>query len=44
MDTRLDDLASGDVEIVPLKVGALDALLLRLRQVQHRTASDDQQR
>jgi hypothetical protein len=42
LDTRLDDLASGDAEIVPLEIGALDSRLLRLRHVQRQAASDDQ--
>jgi hypothetical protein len=39
-----DDLASGDAEIVPLQIGALDSRLLRQRDVQRQTASDDQRR
>jgi len=31
VDAHLDDLASGDAEIVPLQVGPLDSRLLRLR-------------
>src|SRR5712691_10831137 len=31
---RLDDLASGEAEIVPLEIGALDSRLLRPRHVQ----------
>src|ERR1700738_5046243 len=41
---RLDDLASGDAEIVPLEIGALDSRVLRPRHLQRQTASDDQHR
>ena len=44
VDAHLDDLASGDAEIVPLEIGSLDSRLLRLRHVQRQTACDDQQR
>ena len=44
VDAHLDDLASGDAEIVPLEIGALDSRLLRPRHVQRQTASDDQHR
>ena len=44
IDAHLDDLASGDAEIVPQQIGALDSRLLRLRHVQRQTASDDQRR
>ena len=38
VDARLDDLASGDAEIVPLEVGARDSRLLRPRHVQRQAA------
>src|SRR5271157_4179775 len=44
LHARLDDLASGDAEIVPLEIGALDSRLLRPRYVQRQTASNDQHR
>ena len=44
VDAHLDDLASGDAEIVPLEIGALDSRLLCARHLQHQTASDDQHR
>jgi hypothetical protein len=44
LHARLDDLASGDAEIVPLEIGALDSRLLRLRDVQRQTDSDGQDR
>ena len=43
-DDRLDGLASGDAEIVPLEVVARDSRLLRQRHVQRQTAADDQHR
>jgi hypothetical protein len=42
VDPHLYDPASGDAEIVPLELGALDALLLRRRQVQRQTTHDEQ--
>src|SRR5207253_6275607 len=44
IDAHLDDLASGDAEIVPLEIGALDSRLLRPRHVQRQTACGDQHR
>src|SRR5215213_8517863 len=44
VDAHLDDLASGNAEIVPLKLGALDSRLLRPRHAQRQTASYDQHR
>jgi pimeloyl-ACP methyl ester carboxylesterase len=41
LDPHLDDLTSGDAEIVPLELGAPDARLLRRRQVQRQTAADE---
>ena len=43
-DDRLDDLASGDAEIVPLEIDAYDSCLLRPRHVQNQTARDDDRR
>jgi hypothetical protein len=43
LDSALDDLAPRDAEVVPLKIGALDSRLLRLRH-QEQTASDDERR
>jgi hypothetical protein len=42
IDAHLDDLASGDAEIVPQEIGALDSRLLHLRRVQCETACDQQ--
>jgi hypothetical protein len=42
LDPHLDDLTSGDAEIVPLELGAPDARLLRQGQVQRQTAPDQQ--
>ena len=39
LDDHLDDLASGDAEIVPLEIDALDCRLLRPRHLQRQTAS-----
>ena len=45
VDAHLDDLASGDAEIVPLEIGARESrLLLRRRQVQRQGTADDQHR
>ena len=41
IDAHLDDLASGDAQIVPLEIGALDSRQLRPRHVQRQTAYDD---
>jgi hypothetical protein len=41
---HLDDLASGDAEIVPLQSGALDSSLLRPRHVKRQTAYGEQHR
>ena len=43
-DDRLDDLASGDAEIVPLEIDASGSCLLRLRHVQNETARDNDHR
>ena len=43
-DDRLDDLASGDAEIVPLEIDAFDSCRLRPRHVQNQTARDDDRR
>ena len=43
-DAHLDDLASGDTEIVPLEIGALDSRRLRLRYMQRQTACENQRR
>ena len=43
-DDRLNDLASGDAEIVPLEIDASDSCLLRPRHVQNQTARDDDRR
>src|SRR5262245_40741842 len=44
VNAHLDDLASGDAEIVPLEIGAFDSRLLRRCPLQHQTACDDQYR
>jgi hypothetical protein len=44
LDARLDDLASGDAQIAPLEIGALESRLLRPRHVQRQTAPEDQHR
>jgi hypothetical protein len=44
VDADLDSLASGGAEIVPLKVGPLDAGLLGPCEVRHEGVSEDQQR
>src|SRR5262245_57841328 len=44
VDSHLDDLASGDAEIVPLEIGAFDSRLLRRGHLQHHTADDHQRR
>ena len=44
LDNRLDDLASGDAEIVPLEIDAFDSCLLRPRDMQNQTARDDDRR
>jgi hypothetical protein len=44
LHNRLDDLASGDAEVVLLEIGAIDSRLLRPRHIQRQTASDDQRR
>jgi len=44
VDAQLDDLASGNAEIMPLQVSSFGSRLLRLRHVQRQTASDDQHR
>ena len=44
VDAQLDDLASGNAEIVPLQVSSFSSRLLRLRHAQRQTASDDQRR
>jgi hypothetical protein len=44
IDAYLNDLASGNAEIVPLQVGSFGSRLLNLRAVQRKTASDDQHR
>src|SRR5829696_10552273 len=41
VDAHLDDLASGDAEIVLLEIGPLDSRLLRSRHVRPQTGSDD---
>ena len=43
-DEHLDDLASGDAEIVPLEIGARDSRRLRLRHAQRQGACDDRHR
>ena len=44
INTNLDDLATGNAQIIPLKIGTFDiGLLLRLGYVQSKTASDHQQ-
>jgi hypothetical protein len=35
LDDRLDDLASGDAQVVPLEIDAPGSHLLRLRHVEH---------
>ncbi len=42
LDERLDELASGDAEIVPLKIGALDSDRLSLRHLWGETVRGDQ--
>jgi len=45
VDPHLDDLASGNAEIVSLQVGSFGSrLLLRLRHVRRQTTSGDQHR
>src|SRR5437867_10038767 len=44
IDAHLDVLASGDAQIVPLEIGALNSRLLRPRHVQRQTACGDQRR
>lgn len=44
LDAHLDDLASGDAEIVPLELGAPDSRRLRPRYVERQTDSGDQHR
>jgi hypothetical protein len=44
VDPDLDDLASGDAEIVALETGAPDALLLSVGQLRRQAASGDQRR
>src|SRR5215471_15441690 len=44
VDAHLDDLASGDAEIVPLEIRTFASRLLRLRPMQQQTADDDQRR
>jgi hypothetical protein len=44
LHARLDDLESGDAEIVPLEIGVPDSRELRPRHVQRLSASDDQHR
>jgi hypothetical protein len=44
IDARLDDLASGDAQIVLLEIGALGSRQLRLRHVERQAACDDQRR
>src|SRR5262245_30667042 len=43
-DDGLDDLASGDTELVPLEIDACDSRLLRSRDVQDQTAGDHDRR
>ena len=44
LDAHLDDLASGNAQIVPLEIGALDSRLLRPGDVQRQTADDNERR
>src|SRR5262249_3418921 len=44
LNAHLDNLASGDTEIVPLEIATLDSRLLRLRRTKRQTACDDQHR
>src|SRR3954466_13840771 len=41
VDAHLDDLASGDAEILLLEIGTFDSRLLRSRRVHAQTGSDD---
>jgi hypothetical protein len=41
VDAHLDDLASGDAEIVLLEIGTVDSRLLRSRHVHAQTGSND---